>query len=87
MRNYCHQLSHVEGRYTIIKKYAEKIYKFTNFLEQELKGLKSLYFSISITLPWLFVGEDVEDSSQVSNFEKSTIVRFLLGLSFYENLS
>ena len=71
MRNYCHQLSHAVGRYTIIEKYAETIYEFTNFLEQELKGLKSLYFSISITLTWLITGEDAEDSSQISNFWKN----------------
>ena len=58
------------GRYTIIKKYAETIDKFTNFLEEELKGLKSLYFSISITLPWLILGEDVKDGGEISIFEK-----------------
>ena len=70
MTNYCHQLSHVVGSYTIIKTYAETIYEFTNVLEQERKGLKSLYLSISITLPWLIVGEDVDDRSQISKFEK-----------------
>ena len=54
----------------VIHKYAETIDHFTNFLEEELKGLKSLHFSISITLPWLIAGEDVEDSSETSNFEK-----------------
>ena len=63
---YCHQLSHVVGRYTIIKQYAETIDKFTNFLEEELKGLKSLYFSISVTLTWLIVGEDVENSIEIA---------------------
>ena len=58
------------GSYTIIEKYVETIHKFTNVLEQELKRLKSPYFSVSITLPWLIVGEDVEDSGQKSNFEK-----------------
>ena len=87
MRNYFHQLSHVVGSYTIIKTYAETIYEFTNVLEQELKGLKPMYLSISITLPWLIVGEDVDDSSQISKFEKMHIVRFLLGLSFYKDLS
>lgn len=60
------------GRYTIIKKYAEMIDKFTNFLEEELKELKSLYFSNSITLPWLIltVGGNVEDSSHTFNLEK-----------------
>ena len=58
------------GIYAITQKYAETIYEFTNFLEQELKGLKFLYFSIFITLPWLIFGEDVEGSSQISNFEK-----------------
>ena len=70
MRNYFHQLSHFVGSYTIIKTYAETIYKFTNVLEQELKGLKPMYLSISITLPWLIVGEDVDDSSQISKYEK-----------------
>ena len=54
----------------VIHKYAETIDHFTNFLEEKLKGLKSLHFSISITLPWLIAGEDVEDSSETSNFEK-----------------
>ena len=58
------------GSYTIIEKYPETIHKFTNVLEQELKRLKSPYFSVSITLPWLIVGEDVEDSGQKLNFEK-----------------
>ena len=58
------------ARYAIIKKYAETIDKFTSFLEEELKGLKSLYFTISITLLGLIVGENVEDSSHISNFEK-----------------
>ena len=71
----------------VIHKYAETIDHFTNFLEEELKGLKSLHFSISITLPWLIAGEDVVDSSETLILKKYTIVRFLLGLSFYMVLS
>ena len=66
MRNYCHQLSHPVGRYTITQKYAETIYEFTNFLEQELKELKSLYFSIFITLPWLIVAKNTQNFIHVT---------------------
>ena len=75
----------------ITQKYAEAIYEFTNFLEQELKGPKSLYFSSFITLLWLIVGGNAEDSSQISNFEKMhqtcKNACFLSGLSFYKDLN
>ena len=58
------------GGYTVIEKYAKKVHKFTNILEQELKGLKSPYFSVSMTLPWEIDGDDGDDSGKKPNFEK-----------------